>query len=165
MCSAVCFSDIRTPCWPERIVGTAAEFALVEQMVEIRVARPRHGCRRIQAQPRREGSVANNKKIRRMLREKSWRVVCKHRFVRATDGYHDLTVPPNLAAAMTPTGPIYLAVILDAWSRRVAGYALAPHMDVRGSHWRRWPARDRVTPAAGRMRPPHRPWQLDPTLG
>jgi transposase InsO family protein len=69
--------------------------------------------------------------------------VCKRRFVRATDSYHDWTVPPNLAAAMTPIGPIYLAVILDAWSRRVVGYALAPHMDVRGSHWRRWPARSR----------------------
>jgi transposase InsO family protein len=68
--------------------------------------------------------------------------VRKRRFVRATDSYH-LTVPPNLAAAMTPTGPIYLAVILDAWSRRVVGYALAPHMDVRGSHLRRWPARSR----------------------
>ena len=108
--------------------------------------------------------AANNKKIRRRLREKSWSVVYKRRFVRATDSYHDLTVPPNLAAAMTPTGPICLAVILDAWSRRAVRYALAPHMDVRGSHWQRWPARSRKA-GRRRMRPPHRPWQPDPTLG
>jgi hypothetical protein len=38
MCSAVCFSDIRTPCLPERIVETASELALVEQMGAFRVA-------------------------------------------------------------------------------------------------------------------------------
>lgn len=44
---------------------------------------------------------------------------------------------------MTPTDPIYLAVILGVWSRLVIGYALAPYMDVRGSHLRRWPERSR----------------------
>jgi hypothetical protein len=61
--------------------------------------------------------------------------------------------------------PIYLSVTLDARSRRVVGYALVPHVDLRNSHRRRWPARDRVALVAGRMRLPHRRWQPDPTAG
>lgn len=133
---------------PSAAAAVAAELALVERIGEIRLAWPHYGYRRVQAQLRRERRVVNAKKIRRILREQGWGIVRKRRFVRTTDSDHDLAVFPNLAAAMTPSGPdqlwvgdvtyirlargfAYLAVILDAWSRRVVGYALAPHMDVR----------------------------------
>jgi transposase InsO family protein len=65
-----------------------------------------------------------------------------------TDSNHDGPIFPNLAKSFVPTGPnqlwvadltyiaiargfVYLAVILDAWSRRVLGYAVACFMDAR----------------------------------
>src|SRR4051812_21818436 len=65
-----------------------------------------------------------------------------------TDSDHDEPIFPNLAADMAPNGPnqlwvadityvavatgfIYVAVILDAWSRRVVGYAISRSIDAR----------------------------------
>lgn len=64
-----------------------------------------------------------------------------------TDGDHDLPIFPNLAEEIVPDGPdqlwvadityvaiptgfAYVAVILDAWSRKVVGYAIARSIDV-----------------------------------
>jgi transposase InsO family protein len=72
--------------------------------------------------------------------------LCK--FVRTTDSAHDGPIFPNLARGFRPTGPhqlwvgdityiriaagfVYLAVILDAWSRRVIGYAIGRQIDTR----------------------------------
>jgi putative transposase len=70
------------------------------------------------------------------------------KFVRTTDSDHDCPIFPNLARGLRPTGPnqlwvgdityigiaagfVYLAVILDAWSLRVVGYALSRQIDTR----------------------------------
>src|SRR5436190_8992211 len=72
----------------------------------------------------------------------------RRRYVATTDSDHDEPIFPNLAAEMAPNGPnqlwvadityvaiatgfVYLAVILDAWSRRVVGYAISRSMDAR----------------------------------
>jgi putative transposase len=72
----------------------------------------------------------------------------RRRYVATTDSDHDGPIFPNLARELIPDGPdqlwvadityiatgvgfAYLAVILDAWSRRVVGYALARAVDAR----------------------------------
>ena len=70
------------------------------------------------------------------------------RFIATTDSDHDYPIFPDLAKTMTPDGPnqlwvadityvaittgfVYLAAILDAWSRRVVGYAISRSIDAR----------------------------------
>lgn len=70
------------------------------------------------------------------------------RFARTTDSDHNSPIFPNLAAAFSPTGSnelwvtdltyvaiavgfVYVGVILDAWSRRVVGYAISRRIDTR----------------------------------
>ena len=72
----------------------------------------------------------------------------RRRFVATTDSDHDGPIFPNLAKGITADGPnqlwvadityvtiatgfVYLAVILDAWSRKVVGYALSRRIDAR----------------------------------
>ena len=72
----------------------------------------------------------------------------RRRYVTTTDSDHDEPIIPNLAADMAPDGPnqlwvadityvaiatgfVYLAAILDAWSRRVVGYAISRSIDAR----------------------------------
>jgi putative transposase len=104
---------------------------------------PRYGYRRVTAQLHLDGYWINSKRVRRIMRENGLQVKQKRRFVRTTDSDHDYPIFPNLAAKIVPTGPnqlwvsdvtyigissarfVYLAVILDAWSRRVIGFALS----------------------------------------
>src|ERR1700751_672579 len=83
----------------------------------------------------------NHKHVLRMMREDNLLCVRQRAFVVTTDSRHNLPIYPNLAATMTPaainqlwvadityirlrTEFIYLAVVLDAFSRRVIGWAL-----------------------------------------
>src|SRR5680860_734620 len=87
--------------------------------------------------------VVNHKKIRRLMREHD-----RRRFVATTDSDHDEPIFPNRAKDMIVDGPnqlcvadityvailtsfVYVAVILDAWSRRVVGYAISRSIDAR----------------------------------
>jgi len=107
-----------------------------------------YGYRRMQAALRHRGFVVNHKKIRRLLREHYLQPRRRRRYVATTDGDHDLPIFPNLAKDMVPDAPnqlwvadltyvaiqagfVYVAVILDAWSRKVVGYAIARSIDVR----------------------------------
>ncbi len=82
---------------------------------------------------------ANHKKIRRLTREHDLQPRTRRRFVATTDSAHDEPIFPNRARELTLDGPnqlwvadityvaimsgfVYVAVILDAWSRRVVGY-------------------------------------------
>ena len=103
---------------------------------------PAYGSRRIVAELRRRGWRVNRKRVQRLMREDNLLCLRKRRFVVATtDSEHDMPVYPNRAASMTLNGCdqlwladityirlrcefVYLAVILDAYSRRVIGWAL-----------------------------------------
>jgi len=121
---------------------------IVEKIGEICVEYPRYGYRRVTAQLRREGFVVNHKKALRIMREQGLSVRPRRRYVVTTDSDHGGPIFPNLARGFVPTGRNqlwvadltyiaisrgfgYLAVILDAWSRRVVGYAVGSYMDVR----------------------------------
>ena len=122
--------------------------ALVERMVAISDCFEAYGYRRIRAALRQEGMVVNHKKLRRLMREHGLQPRRRRRYIATTDGDHDLPIFPNLARETVPDGPdqlwvadityvaipagfVYVAVILDAWSRKVVGYAIAKSIDVR----------------------------------
>jgi transposase InsO family protein len=100
-----------------------------------------YGSRRITAVLRRRGWAVNRKRVQRLLRQDNLLCLRKRRFVVTTDSDHPWPVYRNLARSMVLTGTdqlwradltyirlleefIYLAVILDAYSRRVIGWAL-----------------------------------------
>ena len=107
-----------------------------------------YGYRRVGAELRHRGMVVNSKKIRRLMREHDLQPKRRRRFVATTDSDHDNPIFPNLARDRIVDGPnqlwvaditynaiatgfVYLAAILDAWSRRVVGYAISRSIDAR----------------------------------
>ena len=127
--------------WLARPPGDAVEMELRAALQRIALAFPAYGYRRITAELKRRGFAVNHKRVLRLLREDN--LLCwRHKSFRVTtDSRHALTVYPNLAAAITPSAVnqlwvadityirlrrefVYLAVLLDAYSRRVIGWAL-----------------------------------------
>jgi putative transposase len=107
-----------------------------------------YGYRRVAAELRHQGLAINAKKIRRLMRENALQPKRRRRFVATTNSDHGYPVFPNLAKDMRVDGPnqlwvadityiaiavgfVYLAAILDAWSRRVVGYAISRSIDAR----------------------------------
>ena len=103
---------------------------------------PGYGTRRVTKELNRQGWKVNRKRIQRIMREKSLLHVVKRRFVKTTDSDHAFKRYANLAKDFIPAAPnqlwrsdityiriltgfVYLAVILDAYSRKVIGYALS----------------------------------------
>ena len=101
----------------------------------------RYGYRRVSAELRRRGMPVNHKRVARLMREDNLLAVQPKSFVHTTDSDHELEVHLNLASRMTLTGInqlwvadityirlhsefVYLAVILDAFSRKVVGWEL-----------------------------------------
>ena len=112
----------------------------------VALANRRYGYRRIAAQLRREGLAVNRKRVLRLMRADNLLCLRRKSFVPVTtDSRHGWRVVPNLARGMTPTGLdqlwvadityvhlleefAYLAIVLDAFSRRVVGWALESHL-------------------------------------
>ena len=120
---------------------TAEEAELRDRLQQLAVANRRYGYRRLTALLRREGRLVNHKKVQRILREDNLLAVRKRRFVLTTDGRHSWRIWPNLARWVQCDGPnqlwvaditylrlrgdfCYLAVVLDAWSRRAVGWSV-----------------------------------------
>lgn len=125
-----------------------AEARLIARIYEICAEWPRYGYRRVTAQLHHEGLVINHKKVMRLMCENGLSVRTRRRFVVTTNSNHDGPIFPNLARKISPNGPnqlwvgdityiaiangfVYLAAILDAWSRRVVGYAIGRRIDAR----------------------------------
>jgi len=107
---------------------------------------PSYGSPRVTAELRRRGFPVNHKRVSRLMGKANLHCRKKKRFVRTTDSRHNFRVYPNVAKGLVVIRPdqlwradityirlvrefIYLAVILDAFSRRVVGWALARHID------------------------------------
>jgi putative transposase len=126
----------------------ADDASIVAQMKAICDEFETYGYWRVGAELRHRGIVVNAKKVRRLMREHALNPKRRRRFVTTTDSDHNGPICPNLATGMTLNGPnqlwvadityvaittsfVYLAVILDAWSRRVVGYAISRSIDAR----------------------------------
>lgn len=124
------------------------EARLVVRIMEICAEWPRYGYRRVTAQLHNEGLIVNHKKVMRLMKENGLSVRPRRRFVVTTDSSHNGPIFANLTKKITLSGPnrlwvadityiaiasgfVYLAVILDAWSRRVVGYAIGQRIDAR----------------------------------
>ena len=128
--------------------GAPDETAIVAEIRAICADFPAYGYRRVGAELRHRGLMVNTKKVRRILREQGLNPRVRRRRVATTMSDHGGPIFPNLAKGFEVHGPdelwvaditfvaiatgfVYLAVVLDAWSRRVVGYALDRHLDAR----------------------------------
>src|SRR6266581_3975857 len=118
--------------------ATPVEMELRDQMQKVALESPAYGYRRITIELQHRGLEVNHKRVLRMMREDNLLCVRRRAFVVTTDSRHNLPVYPNLAREMQPTAInqlwvadityirlrtefVYLAVVLDAFSRRVIG--------------------------------------------
>ena len=117
------------------------EVELRDAIQRIALEMPGYGSRRITAELRRRGSTINRKRVQRLMREDNLLCLRRVRRVRTTDSSHALAVYPNLVPELQLTGLnqlwvadityirllrefVYLAVLLDAYSRRCIGWSL-----------------------------------------
>jgi transposase InsO family protein len=118
---------------------------LRDAMQKIALQFPAYGYRRITAELNRRGFAVNHKHVLRLMRQDNLLCLRRKAFVVTTDSRHSLPIYPNLAGNVTPvrinqlwvadltyirlrTEFVYLAVLLDAFSRRVIGWALGRTM-------------------------------------
>jgi len=126
--------------------GPDPDMDLRDAIQRIALEWPSYGRPRITAELRRRGWTVNPKKVYRLMREDNLLCFRKRKFVVTTDSSHSRKVYPNLAGRMVLTGMdqlwiadityirlrdefVYVAVILDAYSRRVIGWALDRTME------------------------------------
>jgi len=120
---------------------------LRNEIQKIALEWPSYGSRRITKELKDRHWKVNRKRVQRLMREDNLLCVTKRKFVVATtDSTHGLRIYPNRAASMILTGVdqlwvadityirleeefVYLAVILDAYSRRVIGWHLDQGLD------------------------------------
>ena len=134
------YRDIAAPEPPK------SDAALRQNIQQIALDCSCYGYRRVTHALHRQGITANHKRVLRLMREDSLLCVRKKRFVATTDSDHRLPVYPNLAADMDLTAPdqlwvsdltyirlghefVYLAVVLDACSRRCLGWSLGRRLE------------------------------------
>lgn len=118
------------------------------QQIVLEEGNRQYGYRRVTAQLRREGWQVNHKRVLRLMREDNLLCVRKRKFVLTTDSKHFWPVYPNLAKKLIVSTInqlwvadityirlreqfVYLAVILDAFSRKVIGWELDDTLEAR----------------------------------
>ena len=131
---------------PEAKPTSDRDMELRDAIQRIALEWPCYGRPRITAELRRQGWTVNPKRVYRLLREDNLLCVRKRKFVVTTDSNHGRRIYPNLARELVLTGVnqlwiadityirlreefVYLAAILDAFSRRVIGWALDRTLD------------------------------------
>jgi len=122
---------------------------LCDLIERLALQRRSEGYRPITRRLRDEGLVVNAKRVLRLMRADNLLSLRKRPFAPpTTDSRHKFAVAPNLAARIEPTGPdqlwvadvayvrlaegfVYLAVVIDAFSRKAVGFALDNHLEAR----------------------------------
>ncbi len=120
--------------------------ALRDAIERIILEFPGYGYRRVTHALARAGWKVNHKRVHRIMREESLLCHLKRHFVHTTDSHHRFPIYPNLVNGRTPDAPdviwvadltyirlrsefVYLATILDAYSRRCIGWNLSTRID------------------------------------
>jgi transposase InsO family protein len=123
-----------------------AEADIRDRIEAICLEFPRYGYRRVTHQLKHEEREVNHKRVLRLMRESDILCRVKRRWVKTTNSRHCFPRYPNLIKGMDisrlnqvwlsdityvriRTGFVYLAAILDAYSRRVIGYAISTGLD------------------------------------
>ena len=122
------------------------DHALRDAIQHICLRHKHYGYRRVNATLRRQGYVANAKKVLRLMREDNLLALRRKAFLVPPSGKPEsFVIVPNLVRGLVPSGPdqiwvadityvhlarsfAYLAVILDAFSRKAVGWALEPSL-------------------------------------
>jgi len=133
--------------WLEPKLSLREDADLRDQIQRLALQRRFEGYRRITQRLKDLGLVVNTKRVRRLMRNDNLLSLRKKPFVpRTTDSQHPFPIAPNLIKGLTPTGinqiwaadityvrlgaaHVYLAVVLDAYSRKVVGWALEDRID------------------------------------
>lgn len=119
---------------------------LRDEIQKIAIQNPAYGYRRVTAELGRRKWVVNGKRVLRLMREDNLLCLRRRSFVRTTNSDHKLPVYANLAGKLTVSGLnqlwvadityirlqyefVYLAVILDSFSRRVIGWSLSKTLE------------------------------------
>lgn len=129
-----------------QVAPTREETELRDALQRLAVSHRHYGYRRLTALLHRDGWAVNHKRVLRLMRTDNLLCLRRRAFVPATtDSRHDWRVVPNLARGIQLTGLdqlwvadityvrlleefAFLAVVLDAFSRRVVGWALELHL-------------------------------------
>jgi transposase InsO family protein len=126
--------------------GMKAEADLIGCIETICLEFPRYGYRRVTEQLKRDRCLVNHKRVLRLMRESDLLCRVKRRWTKTTDSRHGFPRYPNLIKGINigrlnqvwlsdityiriRSGFVYLAAILDAFSRRVIGYAISARLD------------------------------------
>ncbi|MBV9624634.1 MAG: IS3 family transposase [Acidobacteria bacterium] len=123
-----------------------ADMDLRSAIQSIALEWPAYGYRRVHAELRRQDWLVNHKRVLRLMRADNLLCLRRRKFILTTDSNHELPIYPNVAKEMVLTGIdqlwvadityirletefVYLAVLLDAFSRRCVGWALERSLD------------------------------------
>jgi transposase InsO family protein len=118
-----------------------ADVSLRDAIQRIAIENRFYGYRRVTVELSKQGVVVNHKRVLRLMRQDNLLAVRRRRFALTTDSRHTFAVYPNLVGRLKLNGVnqlwvadityirlreefLYLAVVLDAWSRRVIGWEL-----------------------------------------
>jgi len=142
LCSALGLSRAEYYRHSTSTTGGEQDVDLRQAIQTIAADMPAYGYRRITAQLARMGIVSNHKRVLKLMRKDGLLCLAKTAFVNTTQSQHSFTIYPNLVPSLSIDRPdqlwvaditylhlrrevFYLAVLLDAFSRRVIGW----HMD------------------------------------
>lgn len=126
-----------------------ANEVLMQQIEQVfKQSRRTYGSPRVTAQLRQQGHRCNHKRVERLMREKRLRARPRRRWrPRTTESRHDQPIAPNLLSARgrpqaknqvwvsditylrTAEGWLYLAAVMDLYSRRVIGWSMQEHLE------------------------------------
>jgi putative transposase len=126
--------------------ATDRDVELRDALQRVALEFPSYGWPRMTPELGRRGWAVNHKRVYRLMREDNLLCLRRRKFVRTTDSAHPFPVYPNLAQGMAVTGLdqlwvadityirlrvefVYLAVILDACSRRVIGWVVGRSLE------------------------------------
>jgi putative transposase len=150
LCAALAVSRSGYYAWRQRAPSPRqkANARLVEEIQILREGEEAcYGSPRMTEELQARGHTCSEKRVARLMRAHGLRAQGGRRFVpRTTDSNHDEPIAPNrLAERPAPDGPnqvwlqdityvptqegwLYLALVLDLWSRKIVGWAMADHL-------------------------------------
>jgi putative transposase len=138
MCGALDVSPAGYYAWRSRLESprSAANRDLLDDIARIhRDTRGRYGSPRIHVELQAQGRGVSRGRVERLMRRHGIRaIMARPRRVRTTDSRHDHPIAPNLVwltditYVETAQGWLYLAAVMDLYSRRIVGWAMDDHL-------------------------------------